>query len=246
MNYASEPREGALRQEIVRIGQLMYERGLLCGFEGNLSVRMSPDRILITPSGLHKGLMQPEQLLVVDAAGRVIGYQTEARRGLKPTSELPMHLEAYRQRPDIVAVVHSHPPITVALSIAGVSMDTPLLPEVIALMGFIPMAPYSMSSSDEGAGAIRELILRHDSIILQRHGAITVGDSLTQAFMRMETVEQNARIHFMLAQLGVDGPLEPNEVRKLLQMRRRMGLEREGDTAEFRRQWGLSPDDPTH
>lgn len=243
MSYANELREGALRQEIVRIGQLMYEKGLLCGFEGNLSVRMAPDRILITPSGLHKGLLRPEQLLVVDASGRVVGYQTEARRGLKPTSELPMHLEAYRRRPDIAAVVHAHPPITVALSIAGVPMDTPLLPEVITLMGFIPMAPYSMSASDEGATAIRDLITRHDSIILQRHGTISVGDSLTQAFMRLETVEQNARIHFMLAQLGVDGPLEPNEVRKLLQMRRRMGLEREGDAAEFRRRWGVSPDD---
>ncbi len=244
MSYAREPREGALRQEIVRIGQLMYEQGLLCGFEGNLSVRLSPDRILITPSGLHKGLLRPEQLLIVDASGRLLGYQTEARQKLRPTSELPMHLEAYRRRPDIVAVVHAHPPITVALSIAGVPMDTPLLPEVIALLGFIPMAPYSMSSSEEGAAAIRDLILRHDAIILQRHGTITVGDSLAQAFMRLETVEQNARIHFMLAQLGAEGPLQANEVRKLLQMRRRMGLEREGDVAEFRRRWGISPDDP--
>lgn len=244
MSYASEAREGGLRQEIVRIGQLMYERGLLCGFEGNLSVRMAPDRILITPSGLHKGLMRPEELLVVDRSGRLLGYQTEIRRGLKPTSELPMHLEAYWQRPDIAAIVHAHPPITVALSIAGVPMDTPLLPEVIALLGFIPMAPYSMSSSDEGAAAIRELIRRHDAIILQRHGTITVGKTLEQAFMRLETVEQNARIHFMLAQLGVAGPLEPNEVRKLLRMRRSMGLEREGDSAEFSRRWGVSPDDP--
>lgn len=244
MSYASEPREGALRQEIVRIGQLMYEKDLLCGFEGNLSVRLAPDRILVTPAGLHKGLLRPEQLLIVDASGRVLGYPTEARRHLKPTSELPMHLEAYRRRPDISAVLHAHPPITVALSIAGIPMDTPLLPEVIALLGLIPMAPYSMSSSEEGAAAIRDLIVRYDAIILQRHGTITVGDSLTQAFMRLETVEQNARIHYMLAQLGAGGPLESNELHKLLQMRRRMGLEREGDSAEFRRRWGVSADDP--
>lgn len=243
MNYGREAREGALRQEIVRIGQMMYDKGYLSGFEGNLSTRLDGDRILITPSGLHKGLLRPEQLLVVDTSGRVIGYQTEARRGLKPTSELPMHLEAYRQRPDIIAVVHAHPPITVALSIAGIPMDTPLLPEVIVLLGMVPMAPYSMSSSEEGATAIRDLIRRYDAVILQRHGTITVGDSLTQAFMRLETVEQNARIHYMLAQLGADGPLEANEVRKLLQMRRGMGLEREGDAAEFRRLWGISPDD---
>jgi L-fuculose-phosphate aldolase len=241
--YARDAREGALRQEMVRIGQMMYERGLLCGFEGNLSVRLGDNRILITPSGLHKGLLRPEQLLIVDSEGREIGYSTEARRGLRPTSELPMHLEAYRQRPDIAAVIHAHPPLTVALSIAGIPMDTPMLPEVIVLLGIIPMAPYSLSSSTEGADAIRELVRRHDALVLQRHGTLTVGNSLTQAFMRLETVEQNARIHFMLAQLGAGGPLEGREVTRLLKMRRGMGLERDGDAADFRRLWGVSPDD---
>ncbi len=241
--YARDAREGELRQQMVRIGQMMYERGLLCGFEGNLSVRLGDNRILITPSGLHKGLLRPEQLLIVDSEGRVIGYPTEARRGLRPTSELPMHLEAYRQRPDIAAVIHAHPPLTVALSIAGIPMDTPMLPEVIVLLGVIPMAPYSLSSSTEGADAIRELVRRHDALVLQRHGTLTVGNSLTQAFMRLETVEQNARIHFMLAQLGAGGPLEGKEVARLLKMRRGMGLERDGDAADFRRLWGVSPDD---
>jgi L-fuculose-phosphate aldolase len=241
--YAQDPREGALRHEIVRIGQMMYARGLLCGFEGNLSARLVDGRFLITPSGLHKGLLQPEQLLIVDADGRVVGYPTEARRALRPTSELPMHLEAYRQRPDVKAVIHAHPPITVALSIAGVPMDTPLLPEVIVLLGMIPMAPYVMSSSEEGAVAIRELIRRHDAVILQRHGTLTVGDNLQQAFMRLETVEQNARIHFMLAQLQAGEPLAGDDVRKLLRMRRDMGLEREGETAELRRLWGVGPDE---
>ena len=241
--YARDAREGELRQQMVRIGQMMYERGLLCGFEGNLSVRLGDNRILISPSGLHKGLLRPEQLLIVDSEGRVIGYPTEARRGLRPTSELPMHLEAYRQRPDIAAVIHAHPPLTVALSIAGIPMDTPMLPEVIVLLGVIPMAPYSLSSSTEGADAIRELVRRHDALVLQRHGTLTVGNSLTQAFMRLETVEQNARIHFMLAQLGAGGPLEGKEVARLLKMRRGMGLERDGDAADFRRLWGVSPDD---
>lgn len=240
--YARDGREMALRQEIVQIGRMMYEQGLLSGFEGNLSTRLGENRLLITPSGFHKGTLRPEQLLVVDTAGQPVGYSTEARRGLRPTSELPMHLEVYRQRPDVMAVVHAHPPITVALSIAGVPMDTPLLPEVIVLLGLVPMAEYAMSSSEEGATAIRHLIGRHDAIILQRHGTLTVGDSLMQAFMRLETVEQNARIHLMLAQLGVDSPLASSEVRKLLQMRRRMGLERPGDAAAFQARWGVGPD----
>jgi len=236
-----ESNERHLRAEIVGLGQLMHARGLLCGFEGNLSARLDDERLLITPSGLHKGLMREEQLLVVDLAGRVV-VASEATRGLRPTSELPMHLEAYRRRPDVRAVVHAHPPITVALSIAGVPMDTPLLPEVIVLLGLIPTTDYAMSSSDEGAAAIRQLIAGHDAIILQRHGTLTVGATLTAAFMRLETVEQNARIHFMLAQLGADNPLAAHEVRKLLQLRRAMGLERAGDAAAFQARWGVGPD----
>ncbi len=240
MDY-DETREQELRQEIVRIGQLMHARGLLCGFEGNLSARLDDERLLITPSGLHKGLMGAEQLLVVDLDGRIV-IESEATRGLRPTSELPMHLETYRRRPDVLAVIHAHPPITVALSIAGVPMDTPLLPEVIVLLGLIPTTDYAMSSSDEGAAAIRHLIADYDALILQRHGTLTVGATLTAAFMRLETVEQNARIHFMLAQLGTDKPLATPEVRKLLQMRRAMGLERSGDIAAFQARWGVGPD----
>ena len=236
-----ETNEHELRAEIVRIGQLMHARGLLCGFEGNLSARLGHERLLMTPSGLHKGLMRAEQLLVVDLEGRIV-VESEATRGLRPTSELPMHLETYRRRPDVGAVVHAHPPITVALSIAGVAMDTPLLPEVIVLLGLIPTTDYAMSSSDEGAAAIRRLIADHDALILQRHGTLTVGTTLTVAFMRLETVEQNARIHFMLAQLGANNPLAAHEVRKLLQMRRAMGLERAGDAAAFQARWGVGPD----
>jgi L-fuculose-phosphate aldolase len=236
-----ESYERQLRAEIVRIGQLMHARGLLCGFEGNLSARLDEERLLMTPSGLHKGLMHEEQLLVVDLDGRVV-VESEATRGLRPTSELPMHLETYRRRPDVRAVVHAHPPITVALSIAGVAMDTPLLPEVIVLLGLIPTTDYAMSSSDEGATAIHQLIATHDALILQRHGTLTVGATLTAAFMRLETVEQNARIHFMLAQLGANNPLAAHEVHKLLQMRRAMGLERPGDAAAFQARWGVGPD----
>jgi L-fuculose-phosphate aldolase len=236
-----ESYERQLRAEIVRIGQLMHARGLLCGFEGNLSARLGEERLLMTPSGLHKGLMREEQLLVVDLDGRVV-VESEATRGLRPTSELPMHLETYRRRPDVRAVVHAHPPITVALSIAGVAMDTPLLPEVIVLLGLIPTTDYAMSSSDEGATAIHQLIATHDALILQRHGTLTVGATLTAAFMRLETVEQNARIHLMLAQLGANNPLAAHEVHKLLQMRRAMGLERPGDAAAFQARWGVGPD----
>ena len=144
-----------------------------------------------------------------------------------------MHLEAYRQRPDIQAVVHAHPPITIALSIAGVPMADCLLPEVIVMLGLIPTTEYATPSSEENVRAIRDLIRNHDGLVLQRHGSLTVGDSPMQAFMRLETLEQNARIGFMLAQLGVRNPLPAHEVEKLLTMREQMGLSHPGEREAF-------------
>ena len=223
----------ALRKEIVRVGRLMYEKGFIAASDGNISARLDLRRILITPSGLHKGFLEPEQLLVVDGDGRRVGPSTAANRKLKPTSELPMHLEAYRQRPDIQAVVHAHPPTTVALSIAGVPLADCLLPEVIVFLGIIPTTAYATPASEENVRAIRELIANHDALVLQRHGSLTVGDSPMQAFMRLETVEQNSRIAFMLKQMGASHPLPAAEVEKLLQQRREMGLSRPGEAAEF-------------
>jgi L-fuculose-phosphate aldolase len=211
----------------------MYEKGFICASDGNISARLGPGRFLITPSGLHKGFLEPEQILIIDEHGQKVGGHSGARRHLKPTSELPMHLEAYRQRPDIQAVVHAHPPISIALSIAGIPMTDCLLPEVIVFLGIVPTTAYATPSSEENVQAIRELIGRHDALILQRHGSLTVGDSPMQGFMRLETVEQNARIGFMLAQLGVRRPLAAEEVKKLLRQRQQLGLSRIGEADLF-------------
>lgn len=225
--------ENRLRQEITQVCHLMYQKGFIAASDGNVSARLSPGKLLITPSGLHKGLLEPEQILVVDERnGRPLN-QTFANRHLRPTSELPMHLESYRLRPDIQAVVHAHPPITVALSIAGIPMSQCLLPEVIVFLGLIPTTAYATPSSEENVRAIREFIANHDGLVLQRHGSLTVGDSPLQGFMRLETIEQNARIAFMLAQLGVSNPLPAAEVRKLLEQRRKMGLMHAGEPQAF-------------
>jgi len=217
----------------------MYEKGFIVSSDGNISARIGRGRILLTPSGLHKGFLEPEQLLIMDEEGRLAGSANSANRYLKPTSELPMHLAAYRQRPDIRAVVHAHPPIAVALSIAGISMATCLLPEVIVTLGLIPTTEYATPSSEENVRAISELIVNHDALVLQRHGSLTVGDSPMQGYMRLETLEQNARIQFMLEQLGVRNPLEAAEVRKLLQQRQQMGLSHPGESVELCEQCGV-------
>jgi L-fuculose-phosphate aldolase len=225
--------EYQLRQQIVRVGQLLYDKGFISASDGNISARMAPGRILITPSGLHKGFLEPDDLLFIDEEGKRVGVSTTTNRKLKPTSELPMHLETYRLRPDIDAIVHAHPPITIALSIAGIPLGDCLLPEVIVTLGLIPTTEYATPASEESVRAIREFIENHDALVLQRHGTVTVGSDPMQAFMRLETVEQNARIVYMLAQLGISNPLAPEEISKLLKQRQEMGLSRPGDAAEF-------------
>jgi L-fuculose-phosphate aldolase len=227
-----KPTEQQLREQMVRIGRIMYQKGYISSVEGNLSIRVAPNRILITPSGLHKGFLDPEQVLVVDATGERVG-RYGASRGLRPTSELPMHLEAYRQRPDISAIVHAHPKNAIVLSIAGIPIADCLIPEVIVLLGLIPTAPYTTPSSDENAFAIRTLIRNHDAVMLARHGSLTVGDDLMQAFIRLETLENSAEIGLKLAQMGVHNPLPPDEIRKLLAQRERLGLARPGESLEF-------------
>jgi L-fuculose-phosphate aldolase len=239
-------KERALREEIVRVGRLMYDRGLVVAADGNISARLDEENVLCTASGLCKGMMSPDQLIVVDMEGRKVGSETAASRDLRPTSEVFMHLEAYRQRPDIGGVVHAHPPITVALSIAGTSLAGCMLPEVIVNLGLIPTTEYATPASEENVRAIRDLIANHDGMILQRHGALTAGRDPWEAYMRLESLEQLARITLVLQQLGQGEPLPPEQVEKLLAQRRKMGLSRPGEEEEFCEVCGVCHPDGHH
>lgn len=216
--------EQILREEMVQVARLMYDKGLICASDGNISVRLSKNRFLITPSGLHKAFLKPEQILVVNEMGTRVDAPIPANAALKVTSELPMHLEAYRQRPDVEAVVHAHPPIAVSLSIAQIPLNEYLLPEAIVFLGKIPITPYATPSTKENAEAVRIPIRYHDALVLERHGSLTVGGSVMEAFMRLETLEQHARIAYMTTLLGNRRPLEQKQVDKLLAMRAEMGL----------------------
>ncbi len=268
-SYTDNRTEQLWRKEIVRVGRLLHEKGYVAATDGNVSVRLSKNRVLSTPSGFSKGFLTPEQLVVTDLEGkRVPSYEPASRdpsgralrlgsgqasgRSLKPTSELLMHLEAYRQRPDVVSVIHAHPPICVALSIAGISLARCLLPEVVVTLGLIPTAEYATPSSAEGPGAIRDLIANHDALIIQRHGTLTVGQDPFDAYLKLEKVEHLANVTLILRQLGREIPLPPAEVAKLLRMRREKGLAREGEEADFCASCGVcdvavgrSPSGPT-
>ncbi len=226
-------KESSLRQEIVQVGKLLYDRGLIVGSDGNISARLNDSTILITPSGLCKGLMRPEQLITIDLAGRKVGQGNSANQHLKPTSETAMHLEAYNQRPDVLSVVHAHPPHAIALSIAGISLAECLLPEAMLFLGVTPTTPYSTPTSEENAQAIREVIIGHDALILERHGSLTVGNSPLNAYYRTETLEQTARIKYMLQNLGGGQTLPPFQVEKLMNIRQGLGLARAADETDF-------------
>lgn len=221
--------EAALRAEIVRIGRLMHAHDLVDGAAGNISARLGPDRLLATPSGLAKGFLEPEQLIIVNMQGDLL----QGLPGLRPTSELLMHLEAYRRRPDVNAVVHAHPVTAVALSIAGISLAECVVPEAVVVLGLIPTTPYATPSSEENQRAIADLIVGHDAIILQYHGTLTVGADVHEAYLRLETVEHTAKIIALSRLLGGGPALPPDQVAKLLATRQAWGFGRPDDAEDF-------------
>ncbi len=217
--------EYELREEMVRIGRLMWERGYVASTDGNLSVRLGAERLLTTPSGLSKGFLSADSLVVIDLSGKPI--PSYRGRGERPSSEVLMHLEVYRQRPDVSAVIHAHPPLATAFSIAGVSLARCVIPEVIVSLGSIPTAEYATPGTFEVPESIRQAIRDHDAIVLAHHGSLTVGRTLWEAYLRLERVEQAAQITLAAQQLGRVGTLSPQAVEKLAEKRREL-LQRQG------------------
>lgn len=215
--------EAELREQMCLIGQLMHRNGYVDGAGGNISARLDSTHLLTTPSGIAKGFMTPDQIIIVDMEGNQV--DTAIHPHLRPTSELAMHLECYRQRSDIQGVVHAHPPTAVTLSIAGYSFSEILIPEVVILLGIIPSLPYANPASDENREQIAQAIREHDVLMLTYHGSLTVAKSLWDAYLRLENLEHSAKIIYMVQQLG--GPktfLRREDITKLIAIRERLGL----------------------
>ena len=210
--HATQP---DLRRELVRFGKWLYRIGFTPGTSGNLSVRLSPDCILATPTGCSKYLMRPDDMVTVDLEGR----QLSGSR--KVTSEIGMHLAVYNARPEIIAVVHAHPPIATGFACAGRALDEPLCAEAIMTLGAVPLAPYATTGTDELAASLAHLIPTHSAILMANHGAVTYGDSLLDAFLKMETVEHFANICLVAHQLGSARPLQQLAIQDLLQAKER-------------------------
>jgi L-fuculose-phosphate aldolase len=201
------------RDEIVRFGKLLHQTGLVAATDGNLSVRLSDDRILCTPTLMSKGLMEAEDLVVVDHQGQKLHGWREV------SSEIAMHLLIYRMRRDVRAVVHAHPPTATGFAAAGLALDRPLVSEIVVSLGSVPLASYEPPGTPELAEALAPLVGEHNAILMANHGVVTYGETLLHAYMNMETVEHYAKIALVTHQLGCQQPLTEEHVDKLREIR---------------------------
>ncbi|MDH4183612.1 MAG: class II aldolase/adducin family protein [Nitrospinota bacterium] len=208
------------RRDIVEVCKRIHARGWISSTDGNVSVKLRNDRILITPTGIHKGYMSERELIVCDMNGKVISGAA------KPSSEITLHLTCYRERPNVQAVVHAHPTISVAFSLAGITLAKCLLPEVVFTLGSIPTADYAPPATAEVADSIRKYIKDFDAIILERHGSLTVGADLFAAYNTLERMEHVAQITFHARQLGAITPLSPEQISRLQQIGDKQGWPR--------------------
>ncbi|HET6847169.1 MAG TPA: class II aldolase/adducin family protein [Anaerolineales bacterium] len=211
--------EDELRRSLVEYGRICYDRRLVTSNDGNLSARLDDSRIIITPAGVCKGRLQVQDLIVVDMQGRV----SRQASGRRMSSETPMHLEVYLQRPDIGAVIHAHPVFATALSVADMEFPVDILPEGAMLLGEVPTTAFAAPATAEDAEAIRALIQTHDALLLRQHGTLTCGADLDAAMNILERVEFVAEVYQRAHSLGNVQRLAPDTLRRLGKFHERPG-----------------------
>ncbi len=207
------PTERKHREDIVRYGRMLHERGFVAAMDGNLSVRLKYNRILVTPTCVSKGSMRPSDMVIVDMEGQ----RVSGRRNV--TSEIGMHLQVYRMRPDVQAICHAHPPTATGFAAAGIALTEPLVCEVVMGLGCIPLARYGTPGTSELAQTLEPFVPNYDAILMSNHGVVAYGDTLEHAYMKMETVEHFAQIALVTHLLGRQQPLQQVEIEKLLNAR---------------------------
>jgi L-fuculose-phosphate aldolase len=207
-----------LRRQLVRFGRWVHRLGYTPGTAGNLSVRLDDRLILATPTGCSKGLLHAVDMVLIDNDGNKLSGTRNV------TSEIGMHLAVYRMRPDVQAIVHTHPPIATAFAACGKALDQPICSEILMTTGLVPLAPYATTGTEEVSASLEPFIPDHDAILLANHGLLTYGSSLPDAFMKTETVEHFAQVCLSAHQLGGATPLRDIDIAKLQQARARYKL----------------------
>jgi L-fuculose-phosphate aldolase len=210
--------EEQCRADIVEVGRRMDARGYVASNDGNISTRLDKDRLLTTPKSVPKGYMTPDMMVIVDYEGKKLAGDRDA------SSELPMHLEIYRNRPDVNAVVHAHPPTATGFATAGIPLTRAVLAEVVTTLGSIPIAEYGTPSTAELPAAVRKYIKAHDGMLLANHGAVTCGKDVMAAYYKMETIEHFAKISLVARMLGGENLISREEVERLQGLRGMYGI----------------------
>ncbi len=210
--------EQQFREDIVQIGRLMFEKDWIAASDGNITVRLPDGKILATPAGMCKGMLNTADLILCDLDGRKIAGDRE------PTSEMGMHLTIYRMRPDALAVVHAHPPVATGFAVAGRELNLGLLPEVIVGLGSVPLAEYGTPGTPALSQGMLPYLGKYDALLLANHGAVAWGETVFQAFFRMEKVEHFARVTLVAELLGGARALPRAEIEKLFAARARYGV----------------------
>ena len=207
--------EQQLRDDILQVGRLMFDKGWIAANDGNITIRLDDQRLLATPTGISKGLMQPEDLILCDLAGTKLCGEREC------TTELAMHLTVYQMRQDVRSVVHAHPPVATGFAAAGRALDRAMLPEVVITLGSVPLADYGLPGTPALTEGMLPYIPKYDALLMANHGAVAYGEDVFQAFHRMEIVEHFARITLVAELLGGPKVLPRVEVQKLFDSRAR-------------------------
>lgn len=199
--------ETRLRIEIARVARQIAQNGLSRSSDGNISVRLSDGRILITPAGAYKAWLEPHQIVAIDLDGNICSRQSPQ----KPSSEYLMHLAVYRHRQDVQAVIHAHPPRAVALTLIGQPFPSDLVPEGLTALGEVPTVPYARPGTAEMGEQLVPYLAGHDVLLLDHHGSLTLGKTLTEALIKLERLEAVAQLWMLARSVGEIIPLPEAE-----------------------------------
>ena len=207
-----------IKKEICEVGHKLYNLGFVAANDGNISVKVGENEFYCTPTGVSKGSLTPDMIIKVDKDGKKLEGK------LNPSSEIKMHMRVYRERPDVTAVVHAHPPVATAFTVADIDLDQYILPEAVLTIGEVPTCDYGTPSTMEIPDSLDPYLQNHDAFLLRNHGALTVGCNLNKAFFVMEEVEFNAVICKHAMDLGAVHEISNDQLKKLMDLRKKMNL----------------------
>ena len=209
-----------VREQICDVCHKMWQLGWVAANDGNVSVKLDDGTFLATPTGISKSFITPEKLVHIDENGEIL----DGPEGAKPSSEIKMHLRCYKEREDVGAVVHAHPPTATGYAVAHLDMDRYTMIETVIAIGSIPVTPYGTPSTYEVPDAIAPYLQEHDVLLLENHGALTVGSDLITAYYRMETLELYAKISLTAHLLGGEKEISEKNINRLIGMRKGYGV----------------------